>query len=134
MTALPRHMRPRGGWHSLHRGRWPERAELSRSILGNVNVRSLIDTPVGWCRKDARSVSSGSTSRTRSERIRTTAVPSPDLRYAAERLARTAFPKLTITAPEQGIRFERDIAVAMHDGAKLRVNVFRPEREGRFPV
>jgi predicted acyl esterase len=59
---------------------------------------------------------------------------SPDLAYAAERLRRTAFPKLTITAPAPGIRVDRDVAVPMRDGAALRVNVFRPAREGRFPV
>jgi predicted acyl esterase len=64
----------------------------------------------------------------------TTAVPSPDLSYAVARVARTAFPKLTVTAPADGIRFERDVAVPMRDGANLRVNVFRPDHEGRFPV
>jgi predicted acyl esterase len=61
-------------------------------------------------------------------------LPSPSLSYAAERLAGIAFPKLTITAPPGGIRFERDVAVPMRDGAKLRVNIFRPDRQGRFPV
>ncbi|HEY5243437.1 MAG TPA: CocE/NonD family hydrolase [Polyangiaceae bacterium] len=61
-------------------------------------------------------------------------VPTPGLSYAATRLARTAFPKLTITAPAPGIRFDRDVAVSVRDGTKLRVNVFRPDREGRFPV
>jgi predicted acyl esterase len=59
---------------------------------------------------------------------------SPDLAYAAERLFRAASPKLTITAPAQGIRVERDVPVPIGDGTKLRVNVFRPAREGRFPV
>ena len=63
-----------------------------------------------------------------------TALPSPGLAYAAERLARTAFPKVTVTAPAPGIRFERDVAVPMRDGARLRVNVFRPDGAGRFPV
>ena len=72
--------------------------------------------------------------RRRSERVSTTTVPSPDFAYAAERLVRTAFPKLSVTAPAEGIRFERDVAIPMLDGAKLRANVFRPEREGRFPV
>ena len=58
----------------------------------------------------------------------------PGFTYAVERIFRTAFPKLTITAPAPGIRFERDVAVSMRDGKKLRVNVFRPELEGRFPV
>jgi predicted acyl esterase len=59
---------------------------------------------------------------------------SPDLSYAAERLVRTAWPALTITAPEPGIRVDRDLAIPMRDGVKLRANVFRPEREGRYPV
>ena len=58
------------------------------------------------------------------------ALPFPGLAYAAERLARTAFPKVTITPPAPGIRFERDVAVPMHDGVRLRVNVFRPDRAG----
>jgi predicted acyl esterase len=62
------------------------------------------------------------------------ALPCPDLAYAAERVVRTAFPKLTITAPATGIRVERDVAVPMRDGVKLRVNVFRPDRAGRVPV
>jgi predicted acyl esterase len=62
------------------------------------------------------------------------ALPSPGVTDAAERLARTAFPALTITPPAPGIRFERDVAVPMRDGVRLRVNVFRPDREGRFPT
>ena len=58
----------------------------------------------------------------------------PGLTYAVERLARTAFPKLTITPPAHGIRFDRDVAVFVRDGTKLRANVFRPDQEGRFPV
>jgi predicted acyl esterase len=61
-------------------------------------------------------------------------LPSPGLSYAAKRVLRTAFPKLAVTAPAQGIRVERDVAVLMRDGVKLRVNVFRPDRDGRFPV
>src|SRR5450432_3225350 len=61
-------------------------------------------------------------------------VPTPGLSYAAERVARTAFPNVTITPAAPGIRFERDVAVGMRDATKLRVNVFRPERPGRFPV
>jgi putative CocE/NonD family hydrolase len=61
-------------------------------------------------------------------------LPSPGLSYAAERFVRTLFPKVTITAPAHGIRFERNVEVPMRDGAKLRVNVFRPEGGRRFPV
>ena len=59
---------------------------------------------------------------------------SPDIRYAVERLFRTAFPKLTVTAPAPGILVDRDVAVPMRDGTTLRANVFRPARGGRFPV
>jgi predicted acyl esterase len=61
-------------------------------------------------------------------------LPSPGISYALERLVRTGFPRLTITPPAPGIRFERDVAVPMRDGVRLRTNVFRPDREGRFPV
>ena len=33
-----------------------------------------------------------------------------------------------------GFRVERDLAVPMRDGTVLRADVYRPEREGRFPV
>jgi predicted acyl esterase len=59
---------------------------------------------------------------------------SPSLAYAAERLFRTGFPKLTVVAPPGGIRVERDVAIPMRDGTTLRANVFRPDRDGRFPV
>jgi predicted acyl esterase len=58
----------------------------------------------------------------------------PGIGYACERLWRIAFPPLTITRPAPGIVFERDVAVAMRDGVKLRLNVFRPQQDGRFPV
>jgi predicted acyl esterase len=62
------------------------------------------------------------------------ALPSPRAAYAVERLFRTAFPKVKVTAPVAGIRRERDVAVPMRDGVRLRVNVFRPDRAGQFPV
>jgi predicted acyl esterase len=62
------------------------------------------------------------------------AIPSPNLSYAAERIFRTAFPPLKITAPAPGIRFDRNVAVPLADGTTLRANVFRPEQDGRFPV
>lgn len=65
---------------------------------------------------------------------RAPALPSPDLRYAAETLLAIPFPKVTVRAPAPGIRFERDVAVPMRDGVRLRLNVYRPERPGRFPV
>jgi putative CocE/NonD family hydrolase len=33
-----------------------------------------------------------------------------------------------------GMIFERDVAVTMSDGLQLRANVYRPEKEGRYPV
>jgi predicted acyl esterase len=45
-----------------------------------------------------------------------------------------AFPRVKITAPAPGIRRELDVAFTVRDGTKLRMNVFRPDREGRFPV
>jgi predicted acyl esterase len=62
------------------------------------------------------------------------AITTPGLSYAADRLFRTAFPKLTITPPAPGIRFDRDVAVSMRDGTRLRLNLFRPQGEGRFPT
>jgi predicted acyl esterase len=60
--------------------------------------------------------------------------PSPDLSYAAARVFRIAFPPVHVTEPSPGIRVERDVTVAVRDGTKLRMNVHRPERAGRFPV
>ena len=40
----------------------------------------------------------------------------------------------TRTTVEQGLVFERDVALAMADGTLLRANVFRPEAPGRYPV
>jgi predicted acyl esterase len=53
---------------------------------------------------------------------------------AGERLAGALKPPLTITPPPAGIRFERDVEVRVRDGTTLRVNVFRPEASGRYPV
>lgn len=33
-----------------------------------------------------------------------------------------------------GMRFDRDVAVTMSDGLQLRVNIYRPEKPGRYPV
>jgi uncharacterized protein len=62
------------------------------------------------------------------------AIPRPGLTYAAERLFRLAFPKVTVTAPAPGIRFERDVAITLRDGTKLRANVFRPDHAGQLPT
>src|SRR5215213_4708646 len=54
--------------------------------------------------------------------------------YALDRLRRFVVPPVTITPPPRGVRFERDVPVAMRDGTILRVNVFRPAAEGQYPV
>jgi hypothetical protein len=58
----------------------------------------------------------------------------PGLRYAIGRVRSILSPQVGITSPTAGGRFERDVGVAVRDGTTLRVNVFRPEREGRYPV
>ncbi len=40
----------------------------------------------------------------------------------------------TRTSVENGLVFERDVALAMSDGAVLRANVYRPQAPGRYPV
>jgi uncharacterized protein len=58
----------------------------------------------------------------------------PDWRYAIRRLRGIVSPPVEITPPPPGIRFEHDVEVAVRDGTILRVNVFRPEGDGRHPV
>jgi uncharacterized protein len=58
----------------------------------------------------------------------------PDWRYAIGRLRGIISPPVEIAPPPPGIRFERDVEVAVRDGTILRVNVFRPQRDGRYPV
>jgi len=43
-------------------------------------------------------------------------------------------PPVTITEPPPDVVVERDVEVPMRDGVRLRVNVFRPAEEGRYPV
>lgn len=62
------------------------------------------------------------------------AIASPDLAYAGERLFRIAFPRCRVTAPAADIRCDWNVPLTMRDGTSLRANVFRPDREGRFPV
>src|SRR5919202_2635914 len=59
---------------------------------------------------------------------------SSGLAYAVRRVRHILRPPVRITAPPAGIRFERDVAVPLRDGAALRVNVFRPAAGGRYPV
>jgi uncharacterized protein len=58
----------------------------------------------------------------------------PDWRYAIGRLRGIVSPPVEITSLPPGIRLEHDVEVAVRDGTILRVNVFRPEREGRYPI
>jgi uncharacterized protein len=58
----------------------------------------------------------------------------PGWRYGVGRLRGILSPPVEITPPPSGVWFERDVGVAVRDGTTLRVNVFRPEGEGRFPV
>jgi predicted acyl esterase len=58
----------------------------------------------------------------------------PGWRYAVGRLRGIVAPPIAIAPPPAGVRFERDVGVAVGDGTILRVNVFRPEGEGRYPV
>ena len=58
----------------------------------------------------------------------------PDWRYGIARLRDIISPPVEVTSPPSGVHFERDVEVAVSDGTILRVNVFRPERDGRYPV
>jgi predicted acyl esterase len=57
-----------------------------------------------------------------------------DLAHVRKRLRLLARPNAHITAPPEGIRFDRDVAVPVRDGTVLRVNVFRPEDDAPHPV
>lgn len=59
---------------------------------------------------------------------------SPGLGHAASWLRGLLAPPITITSPPSGARFDRDVPVVMRDRIVLRVNVFRPTAEGRYPV
>lgn len=54
--------------------------------------------------------------------------------YALRRLGGALGGWARVTAPPAGVRFERDVEVKLRDGVVLRVNVFRPEGDGRYPV
>jgi hypothetical protein len=56
------------------------------------------------------------------------------LHYAIRRLGGIARGWVRITNPPAGVRVERDVEVRVRDGTILRLNVFRPEAAGRFPV
>ncbi|MDQ3864876.1 MAG: CocE/NonD family hydrolase, partial [Actinomycetota bacterium] len=50
------------------------------------------------------------------------------------RLRGIVSPPVEITPPPEGVRFEHDVEVAVRDGTILRVNVYRPEGDGSYPV
>lgn len=56
-------------------------------------------------------------------------------RYALSRLRGLAKPPTRVYEPgPTALTFDHDVAVAVRDGTVLRVNVYRPSGEGRFPV
>jgi uncharacterized protein len=58
----------------------------------------------------------------------------PGWRYALGRMRGILSPPVGIEPPPSGVLFERDVGVIVRDGTTLRVNVFRPEGGGRYPV
>ncbi|MGD0529920.1 MAG: CocE/NonD family hydrolase [Polyangiaceae bacterium] len=58
----------------------------------------------------------------------------PGFGYAFERLGGMVRGWAEVTAPQSGVRFDRDVEVRMRDGVVLRVNVFRPEADAKVPV
>ncbi len=57
------------------------------------------------------------------------------VRYALSRLRSLAIPQTKVYEPPHGTQvIDRDVAVSVRDGTVLRVNLYRPPREGRFPV
>lgn len=59
--------------------------------------------------------------------------PGP-LRRAVGRIRNVIRPNVTVTPPPDGVLVEYDIPVAVRDGTVLRVNVYRPEGSGTYPV
>jgi predicted acyl esterase len=57
-----------------------------------------------------------------------------DVAHVRKRLKLLRRPNVTITDPPTGVVFERDVEVPARDGTVLRVNVFRPDADGAYPV
>lgn len=55
-------------------------------------------------------------------------------RAGLDKVQRMFRPRVAITAPPPGVVLEDDVPVVVRDGTELRVDVFRPERPGRYPV
>jgi predicted acyl esterase len=58
----------------------------------------------------------------------------PDWRYALQRAGQIARPNVSVTPPPEGVRFLRDVDVAVRDATVLRANVFLPANGGPFPA
>ena len=56
------------------------------------------------------------------------------LAYARARVRSILRPPVTVTAPSRAMIKETDVPVEMRDGIRLRVNVYKPEGAGPFPV
>ena len=59
-----------------------------------------------------------------------------EIRWAKGRpLSEGGYPGLNPrTEKADGMICDYDVAVQMRDGVKIRVDIFRPEKEGRYPV
>src|SRR4051794_17749400 len=57
-----------------------------------------------------------------------------DAAHVRKRLRLLRRPSVTITDPPTGVVFERDVEVTVRDGTVLRINVFRPDADGAYPV
>lgn len=53
---------------------------------------------------------------------------------AITRIRNIARPNVTVNPPPEGVIRERDVEVTVRDGVVLRVNVYRPAKEGTYPV
>jgi predicted acyl esterase len=53
---------------------------------------------------------------------------------ATTRLRNILRPNVTVTPPPEDVQIDRDVAVTVRDGTVLRVNVYRPAHDGRYPV
>ncbi|MBN9388461.1 MAG: CocE/NonD family hydrolase [Chloroflexi bacterium] len=58
----------------------------------------------------------------------------PGLPYIANRIKNILFPPLHLVPFPAGITIERNVAIPMRDGKNLRANIFRPTKEGIYPV
>lgn len=57
-----------------------------------------------------------------------------DAAHVRRRLRLLLRPNATVTAPPDGVRFDRDVSVYVRDGTRLSVNVFRPDDHAEHPV